>query len=309
MARRPGPGHSRTSRARTATASSSSPPCSLQGTVKALDLPAGYSSPSGLTALGAGLYFTTVNSQSGTDFWISDGTLEGTVRLTDSGPVRPPNSPFVPGFTQVGSLVLFTGLDPQYTLWRTDGTAVGTLPVAPPPAGPVEPYALTLMNGVLYMLDDSNHLWRTDGTAAGTTQVSPQCCMIAPLVVSGGKLFFEIGAEGGPRLWSSDGTAAGTAQVQGPAAGRALNFGPLAAVGGRVFFAADDGGHGVELWQSDGTAQGTRLVDDIAPGFPSSYPAGMTQAGNQLYFSANDGLSGNELWALPLAGGPAWQGA
>jgi ELWxxDGT repeat protein len=280
---------------------------SLQGTVKALDLPAGNSFPSGLTALGAGLYFTAVNAQSGTDFWISDGTLGGTVRLTDSGPVQPPYTPFVPGFTQVGSLVLFAGLDPQYTVWKTDGTAAGTSPVAPPPAGPMGPYALTLMDGVLYMLDRSNHLWRTDGTAAGTTQVSPQCCMIAPLVGSGGKLFFEIGAEGGPRLWSSDGTAAGTAQVQGPAAGLALNFGPLAAAGGRVFFAADDGEHGVELWQSDGTAQGTRLVGDIAPGLASSHPAGMTQAGNQLYFSADDGLSGDELWARPLAGGPACQ--
>ena len=42
---------------------------------------------------------------------------------------------------------------------------------------------------------------------------------------------------------------------------------------GTLFFAANDGMHGVELWKSDGTAAGTVLVKDINPGSGGSDPS------------------------------------
>src|SRR5262249_13319240 len=82
-------------------------------------------------------------------------------------------------------------------------------------------------------------------------------------------------------------------------------FGPrpsgLAAVGGTLFFAANDGVHGTELWKSDGTEAGTVLVKDINPnsayGFPvASYPHSLTHAGRTLVFAAHDGTNSLELW-------------
>jgi ELWxxDGT repeat protein len=157
------------------------------------------------------------------------------------------------------------------------------------------------------MLDHDSQLWSSDGTAAGTAQASTDCCLLPGLAALGGKVFFKAASTTAILLLSSDGTAAGTVPVFDPAAAPAIGYQPLAAAGGRVFFTADDGVHGLELWQTDGTAQGTRMVDDLAPGEPSSSPAGMTRAGNLLFFSADDGQSGDELWALPLAAGPACQ--
>src|SRR5437764_5120645 len=102
--------------------------------------------------------------------------------------------------------------------------------------------------------------------------------------------------DAGGELWMSDGTAAGTRQVAD------INPGPngsnpsgLVAVGSTVFFAADDGVHGVELWKSDGTSAGTVLVADLDLN-GSGAPARLTQVGAAVYFSASDGVTGRELW-------------
>ncbi len=88
-------------------------------------------------------------------------------------------------------------------------------------------------------------------------------------VVRNGRLYFyfDDGIHG-LELWASDGTASGTGMVRDicPGACGAVWFSSylaLAATPDAVFFAANDGVHGLELWRTDGTATGTRLVRDI----------------------------------------------
>src|SRR5262249_13992378 len=106
----------------------------------------------------------------------------------------------------------------------------------------------------------------------------------------------------GKELWKSDGTTAGTVLVKDIFPGP--NFGypeRLTAVGGTLFFAANDGTNGQELWKSDGTAAGTVLVKDINPGSSlgsgySSRPFYLAAVGGVLFFTGDDGDHGRELW-------------
>ena len=70
---------------------------------------------------------------------------------------------------------------------------------------------------------------------------------------------------------------------------------PFAALGGELYFTADDG---VELWKTDGTEAGTVLVKDILPGTADSGPFRLAAVGSTLFFVANSGPGdrNQELW-------------
>jgi ELWxxDGT repeat protein len=219
-------------------------------------------------------------------------------------------------------------------LWKSDGTAAGTVMLTDVPGG-ADPEDLTAADGELFFsAADPAHgreLWKSDGTAAGTVLVSD----IAPGAVGSGPrdIVYAIGQQDnttpdqilvyfsasdgadGYQLWRSDGTAAGTVMVTdvnpGPDAGLApADISPL--TGTTAMFSGDDGVHGREPWVTDGTSAGTQMYDDLNPGAASSDPADITATVESLglfgilrlwYFSANDGTHGREFFAAP-AGSP-----
>jgi ELWxxDGT repeat protein len=207
----------------------------------------------------------------GTDLWVTDGTAEGTAPVLPdvADPGRPRNLSKLTVFK--GALYFFAETrDParRIGLWRSDGTAAGTVLVKAitlPPylyGGTYPPLLTPLGDALFFRADDGVHsteLWKTDGTPGGTVLVRD----VNP----------------------------GAAHSQPD---------HLTAAGGRLWFTANDGEHGIELWESDGTPGGTRLVQDVLPGFSSSSPTQLTPAGDSLFFTANDRVHGRELWELPL---------
>ncbi len=210
----------------------------------------------------------------------------------------------------MGNAVYFAGTRAAEgtELWRSDGSALGTVLVSDLRPGPDSsaPVNLTNIGGTLYFGANGSELWKSDGTAAGTTRVwdfrdpsSPSWTLyqVRPIAQLNGWILLTVASRFtscclGIRLWATDGTTGGTESL-----GFFDGFGfseipfssPLVYKGALYF-----GGRG-GLWKSDGTAAGTLLVK----GFSSTYPYvlyGLTEVGGTLFFAANSSDSGVELW-------------
>jgi trimeric autotransporter adhesin len=148
-----------------------------------------------------------------------------------------------------------------YELWKSNGTAAGTVLVKNinPGINNSYPDSFTNVNGTLYFRAN-------DGT-------------------------------NGEELWKSDGTAAGTVLVKNINPGiNNSDPGYFTNVNGTLYFTANDGANGRELWKSNGTTAGTVLVKNINPGINNSDPDSFTNVNGTLYFTANNGANGRELW-------------
>ncbi|MBA4192738.1 MAG: hypothetical protein C0467_32635, partial [Planctomycetaceae bacterium] len=83
-------------------------------------------------------------------------------------------------FTNVNGTLFFSAFDGTngYELWKSDGTAAGTVLVKDINSGASSSYPtnLTNVNGTLFFSADDGtngiELWRSDGTAAGTVLVT-----------------------------------------------------------------------------------------------------------------------------------------
>ncbi len=246
---------------------------------KVLDIDLNDSEPSypqELTPLGGDrLLFTAFSAATGSELWISDGTVEGTAFVRE---IRP-------------------GPQGYYEAAREDLSD----------AGP-EPRIRSLGSTAILTADDGvtgAELWVSDGTFAGTILLldiypGPYPSTPRQLTRFGERLLFAAeDEEHGRELWTTDGTPGGTTLLKDVAPGLASSVpDDLVVRDGVLYFSAWSPGYGREAWKSNGTASGTVRISDVAPGPLSSSPQRFARAGNRLYFSATDQVHGFELWAI-----------
>ncbi|HEU5181145.1 MAG TPA: ELWxxDGT repeat protein [Candidatus Polarisedimenticolia bacterium] len=201
--------------------------------------------------------------------------------LASSGPARllkdvNPTPSFERGsfpyqYQRLGSITIFSAYTSGtgFEVWRTDGTEAGTSLVKdinPGPNSSNPGFSVELGGALFFPADDGVHgyeLWRTDGTETGTRMVKE----IRP------------GSTASPFQSPSDNST----------------WFPQA-VGGILYFVADDGAHGLELWRSDGTEAGTFPLGSNSVAFDATYPLFSTSVGGIFFFSADDAVHGYELW-------------
>lgn len=282
------------------------------GTVLVKDInPAGYSSPSFITAWGNRVVFQADDGTHGKELWVSDGTEAGTTLVADLSPGTAST-----GFDSAFYRAAAVGEDLYFParisgaslaeLWKTDGTPGGTSPVG---EGLFHsPTAFELFSGSLYIVardavTAAPGLWRVNPAGPSIVKLATMgdssYAYNASLEVLGGSLYFTkpLGYAS-TELWKTNGTVATTSLVKtlGRAGGLTHMSGLSGRAGEALYFSNSTPETGVELWVSNGTSAGTVQLREINPGSGDSYPGSFVQVGMKAYFRADRGDSWRHLW-------------
>ncbi|AEI68061.1 putative lipoprotein [Corallococcus macrosporus] len=196
------------------------------------------------------------------------------------------------------------------TLWKSDGTAAGTVALArlPAPGGAAPEQRLTHFTPVgaklflqVFQPETGRELWASDGSPSGTRllgDLTPGSdgSTLSDLGALNGALSFFRHAPGGIELWRSDGTPSGTDRLLRVAAATALTPGQTlrSAAELRLFFLHEDSAKRLRLWRTDGTARGTRPVQAFAA--DASVEHTHEQRGAMLFFVREPAAGRFRLW-------------
>ncbi|MBC7775755.1 MAG: T9SS type A sorting domain-containing protein [Phycisphaerae bacterium] len=236
-----------------------------QGTFMLKDIHAGIgsSSPDQLTVITNNgvsiLFFVAYDAVTGYELWKSDGTPQGTLRLSNIGPGAVTGN--IGNMTNLNGRLYFTGnpgLGTGDRIYRvkTDLSGVETV-------GGNIPYA--------------DHL-EANGSVLYFTQIpaiiGPQLCKMQAGVVTVLKSFdLFFGENTGPSN--------------------------LKVVGSTLYFVGYSAAHGRELWKSNGTSATTTRISNIRPGADNAGIGNLVNFGGQLYFTAFSGTSlGDKIYRV-----------
>ncbi|HVT16773.1 MAG TPA: ELWxxDGT repeat protein [Thermoanaerobaculia bacterium] len=227
-----------------------------------------------------------------------------------------------------GALYFIVASGTAEALWRTDGTAAGTVKlddVCDSIRFDCHQYPAPLAapdGGLLYLVSGfggyGGTLRRSNGVPGGSASLVTVCpdytyAHFSAFAEVGGKFVFAVTCDypdsylrNTSGVWVSDGTAPGTQLLlDGPGSNGAISQ-PIAA-GQRAFFSIWPAGSlGIspgpsDLWQTDGTPAGTARIAD--PRLFDAQPA--AALGQALVFVASDLAGSYGLWRLDPGSGAA----
>jgi ELWxxDGT repeat protein len=182
---------------------------------------------------------------------------------------------------------------PLCTLWRSDGTAAGTLAIAAFEQDLRHdcPSDLLAVNERLFMITPTAaelELWISDGTPAGTLPVTKLEGVTEPLSYSSpiraNGIYFVVLAEKTETcaLWRSDGTPEGTFRL------KPLCTLELTRLGNTLIFVERRDQGGWDLWRSDGTVEGTVVVSGFFSALENLAPKLIAEINGDLFWVMGD---------------------
>ncbi|QHT70449.1 T9SS type A sorting domain-containing protein [Rhodocytophaga rosea] len=230
--------------------------------------------------------------------WSSDGTAAGTKSIEEINkgeiPSSPSVSPVLLKATDNGLFIIVAYIW-GYTIWKSDGTAAGTITIKESYDDIGFLYSTTIGN--TFYFSEYHMLWKIDGTTATMVKdISPASPYyenrVSHLKNYNGTIYFSSGLD----LFKSDGTAAGTTLIKkmtdAPAGSSITDI----SYKDEFVYATIQNRETSGLWKSDGTAAGTILVQDKEAGSKSATPLILSHTTTTIYLAADDGVHGSELW-------------
>ena len=237
--------------------------------------------------------------------WKTDGTWEGTVELKSVHEVAWPREFGVIGEGLEQELYFSGWTEAEgLELWRSDGTASGTVFVADVCPGTCDsgPGDFVELGGWVYFIarceDRADRLWRTDGTTTELVTGYGDARAYSPTRF-GDEIYFEVMSGTESRLWKTDGTAEGTRMVTTPDMLDGFRYPSLFGVlDGTLFFQTDDG-TSLSVWK---IAEGetapvlvkSSMLEETWYCFGPTVP--FTPYHGEVYFKGTDSTHGCELW-------------
>lgn len=238
------------------------------------------------------------------------GRGESGARFVTSVPINSYDSIDIARFASLGrGTLLFPVVSMQGgQLWRTDGTAEGTVLLANLGRGSFAVGPSVVLRGAAYFAaGDANgryQLWRSDGTAEGTRVLKD--IFAGNFVRFRGELYFAgSGGADGVRIWRTDGTPDGTVAVTD--ALPSVSLYDLSVIGNRLFFFGPSAkpSRPYGFWTWDGVSRQPDLLADFT-GATSQGPCPMVcspdppnslvDSDGTAFFIGGDVSSGFELW-------------
>ncbi|MCA9063305.1 MAG: hypothetical protein KDA96_09610 [Planctomycetaceae bacterium] len=241
----------------------------------------------------------TVQNESTSSLWISDGTGRGThqLRSTDNGRFLT-----VPSASEAKIFFKLYGENITNELWVTDGTEAGTLPVVPtgsdvPVSGVQLPHPG--LDGVFFegrVGTEKAGVWYSNGTASGTVPVET---IFSRSVYRGGtdvRGHFAFWLPFRNSIWVSDGTESGTVSKPLPP-DLANHLLTLSSAGERLFAVSVGADQQERLIISDDLGDTWQFVQ-LFPQRQIDHLTAMESAtGNSVVFTAQYADYGTEIWS------------
>jgi ELWxxDGT repeat protein len=235
--------------------------------------------------------------------------MQGTVLVKTLSSRATPDCAGAP--RRLGRLLIFLADDGSTgcNVWRSDGTAAGTVPLGVVGGGSFAGMnPLGSARGVLVFTNFTD-VWRTDGTSAGTfllKSFTSDALAMPPGAGTREGVYFAVQTNGAPdtteQLWITDGSIAGTVVLHDfKAGGEDSRITSLTTANGRLLATVTEAvpPFAQSLWTSDGTPIGTVSVQqNVGAGGQGYAPSPAFPYRNMSLFAGTDPWAGTELWAM-----------
>ena len=264
------------------------------------------------------LYFVAKDGTSNGEIWCTDGTSEGTVKITHSQNYN------ISQLTLVGDHFYFVKrINNFLQVWISDGTENGTKMVK----GGIQSASYTFHEGkcnntfvfcFMPQYATETSLWRSDGTSEGTyallsgfdgngagiggTDISTQ------YIEFNNALYFVIrdysifGSGSSVGIMKTDGTVANTVPVKAihDGSSRLINYDDVIAIDNKLYFSFFEVDYKrLFIWESDGTESGTKLIYDVS-GSTYFSTSNLYSDGDHLIFCGKNENGGTSLIRMNL---------